>query len=46
MPVIPALGWWRGKDQRFKVHPQLHTEFQASLGYMRLSLRNTNKTKQ
>lgn len=39
--------WWRQEDQNLKVsHSQLHSESEASLGYIRPCLNVKNKTKQ
>jgi hypothetical protein len=37
IPVIPALGWMRQEDLKFK--------FEASLGYIRPCIKNTKKAK-
>lgn len=38
--VIPALGRWRQEDLEFS-HPLLHSEFEESLGYIKLSQTHT-----
>jgi hypothetical protein len=35
MSVIPALGEWKQKDDEAQGHRQLHSEYEASLGYRR-----------
>lgn len=39
--MIPALGRWRQKDQRFEVSLGYKKELQASLDYMRAYLKKT-----
>lgn len=43
MPTLLAPRKGRQKDQKFKGHPQVHSEFEASLGYMRPCFRNKKR---
>lgn len=42
MLVIPALRKWKPQDQEFQGHPQLHTEFETSLDFIKPCLKTKN----